>query len=89
MLSFWHGQGGEVRRPTFVQVRTVTLFFGGLAGAAYVTLLDQTDRPTLLILFGAMMGLPLFLRADEKHQVTLPPPPPATPEVRADAEDPR
>jgi hypothetical protein len=75
-----------MRRPTFVQVRTVTLFFGGLAGAAYVTLLDQTDRPTLLILFGAMMGLPLFLRADEKHQVTLPPPPP-TPVVQQGASE--
>ena len=43
------------------------LFGGGLCGVAYVTLIDQTDRPTLLILFGAMMGLPLFLRSDERH----------------------
>jgi hypothetical protein len=63
-------------RPTFVQVRTTVLFFGGLAGVAYVTLVDQTDRPTLLILFAAMMGLPLFLRTDEKHQVQEAPPPP-------------
>lgn len=66
-------------RPTFVQVRSAVLFVGGLAGAAYVTLVDQTDRPTLLILFAAMMGLPLFLRNDEKnHPPAVPPPPPPT-----------
>ena len=65
-----------MRMPTFVQFRSAALFAGGLLGAAYVTLIDTTDRPTLLVLFGAMMGLPLFLRADEKHQPSLPPPPP-------------
>lgn len=70
-----------------MQVRTVALFVGGMAGAAYVTLIDQTDRPTLLILFGAMMGLPLFLRADEKHQVVPPPPPPPLPASPSGAED--
>jgi hypothetical protein len=55
------------RWPTFTEIRATLLFGGGLAGAAYVTLIDQTDRPTLLILFGAMMGLPLFLRSDERH----------------------
>lgn len=69
-------------RPTFVQIRTTVLFVGGLAGAAYVTLVDRTDRPTLLILFAAMMGLPLFLRSDEKNhppEVVPPPPPPSQP----------
>lgn len=56
-----------MRRPTFLQVRSALLFIGGLAGVAYVTLVDQTDRPTLLVMFGAMLGLPLFLRSDEKH----------------------
>lgn len=65
-----------MRVPTFVQFRTAALFLGGMAGAAYVTLVDATDRPTLLVLFGAMMGLPLFLRADEKHRPQIPPPPP-------------
>jgi hypothetical protein len=67
-------------RPTFVQVRTAALFMGGLLGVAYVTLTSQADRPTLLILFAAMMGLPLFLRADDK--LHLPPgmaPPPGVP----------
>lgn len=67
-----------MRRPTFLQVRSAVLFIGGLAGVAYVTLVDNTDRPTLLIMFGAMLGLPLFLRSDEKH-----PPPPAVPPTPA------
>lgn len=76
------------RWPTFTEVRTALLFGGGLCGVGYVTLVDQTDRPTLLILFAAMMGLPLFLRSDEKHPppaLTIPghpmvqPPPPAPP----------
>jgi hypothetical protein len=60
----------------FVKIRTAVLFIGGLIGVAYVTLTDQTDRPTLLILFAAMMGLPLFLHTDEKlhEHVELPPP---------------
>lgn len=62
--------------PTFAQVRAAVLLGGGLAGVAYVTLVDQTDRPTLLIMFGAMLGLPLFLRNDERHT---PPEHPATP----------
>jgi hypothetical protein len=57
----------RLRPPTFVQFRTAVLFLGGLAGVAYETLVNQSDRPTLLIMFGAMMGLPLFLKSDEKH----------------------
>lgn len=79
-------------RPTFVQIRSAVLFIGGLVGAAYVTVVDQTERPTLLILFAAMMGLPLFLRNDEKNQspaVAPPPPePPAPPQVGAGHEHP-
>jgi len=72
-------------RPTFVQIRSAVLFVGGLVGAAYVTVVDQTERPTLLILFAAMMGLPLFLRTDEKNHPPAPPvdPPPPPPQVGA------
>jgi choline-glycine betaine transporter len=52
--------------------RDVILFFGGLAGVFNETALNTTERPTLLILFAAMMGLPAFLRQDDKNQ--LPPP---------------
>lgn len=61
-------------RPTFLQIRSAVLFAGGMAGVAYVTLLDNTDRPTLLILFAAMLGLPLFLHSDERRPPPLPPP---------------
>lgn len=50
------------QRPIFPTLRTAVLFIGGLAGLAYETLATGTERPTLLILFGAMMGLPLFLQ---------------------------
>lgn len=46
--------------------RDIILFFGGLAGVFNETVLTTTERPTLLILFAAMMGLPAFLRQDDK-----------------------
>jgi hypothetical protein len=52
----------------WADVRDAILFFAGLTGVAYETIAVQVDRPTLLFLFGAMMGLPLFLRADERKQ---------------------
>jgi hypothetical protein len=48
--------------------RDTLLFLGGLAGAAHETLIAPVERPTLLILFAGMMGLPAFLRADERKQ---------------------
>ncbi len=45
--------------------RDTILFFSGLAGVGYETFGNNADRPTLLLLFGAMIGLPVFLRADE------------------------
>lgn len=49
-------------------VRDLILFFAGLGGVAHETLIGSADRPTLLLLFGAMMGLPIFLRADERRR---------------------
>lgn len=37
----------------------------GLLGVVHETLLTATAEPTLLLIFGAMMGLPAFLRDDE------------------------
>lgn len=48
--------------------RDTLLFVFGLAGAAHETLVAVAERPTLLILFAGMMGLPAFLRADERKQ---------------------
>jgi hypothetical protein len=56
--------------------RDTILFTVGLLGIAYETLVDKADRPTLLILFAAMVGLPAFLRADEaRDRPTTPPDP--------------
>jgi hypothetical protein len=53
--------------------RDIILFFGGLAGVFNETVLTTSERPTLLILFAAMMGLPAFLRNDDKRDPPQPP----------------
>lgn len=47
--------------------RDTILFFGGLIGVVHETLFSEAERPSLLVLFGVMMGLPVFLRTDEKR----------------------
>lgn len=47
--------------------RDGTLFLCGLIGIGYETAISKTDRPTLLLLFAAMIGLPAFLNKDEKN----------------------
>jgi ABC-type Fe3+-siderophore transport system permease subunit len=50
-------------------IRDVILFFAGLIGVSISTaawLYGRTPEPTLLVTFTAMMGLPAFLRSDEK-----------------------
>ena len=49
-------------------IRDVTLFAGGLVGVLHETIFTSLERPHLLVLFAAMMGLPAFLRADERKQ---------------------
>ncbi len=58
--------------------RNTILFTVGLLGVAHETLLNDVDRPTLLLLFAAMIGLPAFMRQDEK--ASDPPRLPPTPE---------
>jgi hypothetical protein len=43
------------------KIRDLILFLAGLAGVSYETLGTNVDRPTLLFVFAAMMGLPVFL----------------------------
>ena len=52
--------------------RDSILFVFGIAGIAYETIVSGIDRPTLLILFAGMIGLPQFLKADEKKVPTAP-----------------
>lgn len=56
------------RRLSGRGLRDAVLFSAGLAGVAYETIFVQADRPTLLLLFAAMMGLPAFLRTDEHRK---------------------
>lgn len=46
-------------------IRDIVLFFGGLAGVANEALGSGVERPTLLLVYAAMMGLPVVLRKDE------------------------
>lgn len=46
--------------------RDTVLFTAGLAGVFHETVIAKSERPTLLFLFATMIGLPAFLRADEK-----------------------
>lgn len=50
--------------------RDTILFTAGLLGVLHETLFAATERPTLLILFAGMMGLPAFLRRDEADPET-------------------
>lgn len=47
-------------------MRDAILFLGGLAGVAHETFSARADRPSLLVLYAAMMGLPAILRQDER-----------------------
>lgn len=47
--------------------RDTVLFGGGMLGIIHETLISKIDRPNLLLLFAAMVGLPAFLRADERR----------------------
>lgn len=48
--------------------RDGVLFVIGVLGIAHETLVSNAERPTLLILFAGMVGLPAFLHKDEKQQ---------------------
>lgn len=50
-------------------LRDAILFVSGLVGVLHETVFTQAERPTLLILFAAMMGLPAFLRPNGTGQI--------------------
>jgi hypothetical protein len=47
--------------------RDVVIFSTGIVGIVHEIFFANTDRPTLIILFGAMIGLPAFLHFDENR----------------------
>lgn len=61
--------------PKWKYVRDGALFAGGMLGVYHETFLISAERPTLLLLFAAMMGLPAFLRTDERRTPPSDPPP--------------
>ena len=48
-------------------IRDVALFLGGLVGVLHEAVFTSTERPALLVLYAAMMGLPAFLRSNGKQ----------------------
>ena len=80
----------SVRRPAQNVVRDWISFIVGVAGVVYETGFEHADRPTLYVLFGAMIGLPAFLTGGSPESAPAPTPaplpptpvvPPATPPV--------
>lgn len=63
-MAMW----GNMTMPRWKNVRDVVLFLAGLAGVFHETVIAATERPTLLLMFAAMMGLPAFLRTDERER---------------------
>jgi hypothetical protein len=59
--------------------RDIILFVGGFAGVLHETLLVHVDRPTLLILFAAMMGMPAFFHPVQQQGSPAPPDKPQPP----------
>lgn len=51
--------------------RDVTLFLTGIGLIVHEAVLREgPERPTLLVLYAGMVGLPVFLRGDEKERQT-------------------
>jgi len=53
--------------PQWEFVRTLTLFFAGLGGVLYEMLFEDPADPGLLVIFGAMMGIPIFLNKNGRN----------------------
>lgn len=51
--------------------RDLVVFVSGLLGIVHETVIHTgPERPTLIVLFGACLGLPAFLRLDERRRRT-------------------
>jgi hypothetical protein len=53
---------GEPRRRRVRFSRDLILFTVGVVGVLHELFIQQAERPSLLVLFAGMMGLPLYLR---------------------------
>jgi hypothetical protein len=50
------------------RLRSAVLFALGSVGFLYELVIDKLDRPTILILITAMLGLPTLLAVDERRR---------------------
>ena len=57
-----------VKWPSARLSRDTILFGSGLAGLAYETISKGAEKPTLIVAFVGMLGLPLFIRGDEARK---------------------
>ena len=48
--------------------RDTILFIVGLGGIVYETFSGGPEKPTLIVAFVGMLGLPLFIRTDEQRR---------------------
>jgi len=56
------------RRQEFTLSRDLVLFSAGLLGVIHETIIAEVERPFLLALFAAMIGLTGFLKAEEARK---------------------
>lgn len=64
--------GKETTQRKKIRLRRIgrdsVIFITGLLGVFHETVINEGERPTLLFLFASMIGLPAFLRNDEKKK---------------------
>ncbi len=53
--------------PVVKIARTTVLLVAGLLGLAHETVVAEAERPTLVLGFLALCGLPVFLNKEEKE----------------------
>lgn len=70
--------------PRLTNAWKITLRVAGLLLIVYEGVVRGTERPTLLILYAAMVGLPAFVNADQKRNGSAAPPEPTSPKVGGD-----
>lgn len=65
---YWTGSLVAVKRPKWLRLgRKEILFFSGLAGVFHETFASRGERTTLLLLFAAMVGFPVFVHVDKSR----------------------
>lgn len=59
--------GRRATAPTWATLRDISLFTTGLGLIVFEAVFRAgPERPTLLLLYAGMVGLPAFLRSDER-----------------------